>query len=226
MAGKSFFDVLRDSIHQIVSGGDVKEDSGPQQQRKMAAKADMEHAVIVLATEVMRLRGNASEETETMLFKFLEKNFGKTGVKRRKQVSDHVFVGPQAFTRMACEQLNALTTNESKLEIIKLLYSIASADDFITGKEHSTIQKIAGYLHIPSDELKSIKERYVRVNNPFAILEMDETIIISDVKAAYRKMVLRYHPDKRKDKVDTAEANRKFREIKRAYEQILRQLRD
>lgn len=225
MVGKSFFDVLRDSIHQIVSGEDVKEDSGPQQQRKIAAKADMEHAVIVLATEVMRLRGNASGDTETLLFKFLEKNFGKTGVKRRKQVSDHVFVGPQAFTRMACEQLNALATHESKFEIIKLLYDIASADDLVTAKEHSTIQKIAGYLGISAEELKSIRALYVRVHNPFAILEMEETIVVSEVKAAYRKMVLRYHPDKRKDKVDAEEANRKFREIKRAYEQILRQLK-
>ena len=224
MAGKSFFDVLRDSIHQIVSGEEVKEGSG-QQQRKMAAKADMEHAVIVLATEVMRLRGNASGDTEMMLFKFLEKNFGKTGVKRRKQVSDHVFVGPQAFTRMACEQLNALATHESKYEIIKLLYDIASADDLVTAKEHSTIQKIAGYLGISAEELKSIRALYVRVHNPFAILEMEDTIVVSDVKAAYRKMVLRYHPDKRKDKVDPDEANRKFREIKRAYEQILRQLK-
>lgn len=225
MAGKSFFDVLRDSIHQIVSGDDVKGDSGPQQQRKIAAKADMEHAVIVLATEVMRLRGNASGDTETLLFKFLEKNFGKTGVKRRKQVSYHVFVGPQAFTRMACEQLNSLATHESKSEIIRLLYDIAFADDLVTAKEHSTIQKIAGYLGISADELKMIRPLYVRVHNPFAILEMEETIVVSDVKAAYRKMVLRYHPDKRKDKVDMDEANRKFREIKRAYEQILRQLK-
>lgn len=225
MAGKSFFDVLRESIHQIVSGEEVTEDSGPQQQRKQAARADMEHAVIVLATEVMRLNGNASDETETMLFKFLERNFGKTGIKRRKQVSDHVFVGPQAFTRMACEQLKALSTHASHIEIIKLLYNIASADDFVTAKEHNTIQKISGYLGLSPEELKAVRQLYSKVNNPFALLEMEETIEVTKVKAAYRKMVLRYHPDKRKDKVDAEEANRKFREIKRAYEQIIRQLR-
>lgn len=225
MSAKTFFDVLKDSINQIVSGDESREESGSQKQRKQAIKNDIEGAIIVLAAEVMRVAGNATEGTEKILFDFLEKNFGKaTAVKRKKQVSEHLFVGPQAYTKMACEQLKSMTTHESKSEIIKLLYNIASADDFVSAREHTVIQKISRYLNITGTELSAIKEQYARVNNPFAVLEMDEVYTVTEVKAAYRKMVLKYHPDKRTDKVDAEEANRKFREIKKAYELILKQL--
>jgi DnaJ like chaperone protein len=226
MSAKTFFDVLKDSINQIVSGDESREESGSQKQRKQAIKNDIEGAIIVLAAEIMRVAGNASEDTEKILFDFLEKNFGKaTAVKRKKQVSEHLFVGPQAYTKMACEQLKSMATHESKFEIIKLLYNIASADDFVSAREHTVIQKISRYLNITAGELTAIKEQYVMVNNPFAILEMEEAYTVSEVKAAYRKMVLKYHPDKRTDKVDTEEANRKFREIKKAYELILKQIK-
>ncbi|MCW3128419.1 MAG: molecular chaperone DjlA [Bacteroidetes bacterium] len=226
MSAKTFFDVLRDSINQIVTGDEGKEESGSQKQRKTAIKNDIESAIIVLAAEVMRVSGNTSDETEKILFDFLEKNFGKvTMVKRKKLVSDHLFVGPQAYTKMACEQLKSMATHESKFEVIKLLYNIASADDFVNTKEHAVILKMSKYLGVAADELKSIKEQYVRVNNPFAILEMEENYTMDVVKLAYRKMVLKYHPDKRTDKVDTEEANRKFREIKKAYELILKQIK-
>ena len=225
MASRSFFDLLKDAVNQIVSGEEVKEDSGPQKQRKKAAQTDMENAVIILATEVMRL-GNTSDETEKILLTFLEKSFGKTQPKRSKQIADHLFVGPQAFTRMACEQLKSLATHDSRFEIIKLLYNIASVDDFVNAKEHSTIQKIAKYLNVSLDELRSIKEQYTRINNPFSMLEIEEVYTVAEVKRAYRKMVLKYHPDKRADGADEAEANGKFREIKKAYELLLKQLKD
>jgi DnaJ like chaperone protein len=95
----------------------------------------------------------------------------------------------------------------------------------VSAREHTVIQKISRYLNITAGELNAIKEQYVKVNNPFAILEMEEAYTVTEVKAAYRKMVLKYHPDKRTDKVDTEEANRKFREIKKAYELILKQIK-
>jgi DnaJ like chaperone protein len=225
MSSKDFFKTLRDSLSEIVNGDEKIGASESEKQRKQSAQSEIESAVIVLATEIMRLHGNSSTETQKMLTVFLDKNFGKvTASKRNKLINDHLFVGPQAFTRMACEQIKTLTTHGSKLEIIKLLYEIATYDDFIRAKENNTIQKIARYLEISIDELRTIKEKFGRINDPFVILEMEETVSVIKVKTAYRKVVLKYHPDKRKDKVSEEEANRKFREIKRAYELIIKKL--
>ena len=225
MSAKSFFDTLRDSINQIVSGDESTGESSGDQQRKQSAQDEIESAVIVLATEVMRLDGNYSNETQKILTDFLTKNFHKIPVARRdKMISDHLFVGPQPFTKMACEQLKSLATHESKFEILKLLYEIASYDDFIRQKENTVINKIAKYLEISPDELRTLREKFGRINDPFAILEIEETSSVTTVKAAYRKVVLKYHPDKRDKSIPAEEANRKFREVKKAYEMILKKL--
>lgn len=225
MPSKGFFNTLKDSINQIVSGDENTGTTAGEKQRKQAAHNEIESAIIVLATELMRLDGNYSSESKKILLDFLEKNFGKVNTaKRNKQINDHLFIGPQPFTKMACEQVKSLATHDSKLEIIRLLYEIATLDDFINTKENAVVQKIARYLDVSLDELRTIREKYGRINNPFVILEMEETVSVSKVKAAYRKMVLKYHPDKRKDKVPAEEANRKFREVKKAYEMIIKKL--
>ena len=222
---KDFFRTFKDSINQIVSGDEKPDPSGEEKQRKQTAYNEIESAVIVLATELMRLDGNYTSESRKVLIDFLEKNFGKVNTKKRNElINDHLFVGPQAFTKMACEQLKSLATHGSRHEIIRLLYEIATLDDFISTRENTVIAKMARYLEISPDELRSIKEKYGRINNPFVILEMEETVSIAMVKAAYRKVVLKYHPDKRKDKVPAEEANRKFREIKKAFEMIIKKL--
>jgi DnaJ like chaperone protein len=226
MSNNRFINSVIKSINQIVSGDEKTESPAGEKQRKQSAQNEIESAVIVLATELMRLNGNYSSETKKILFDFLEKNFGKaTAAKRNKLINDHLFAGPQPFTKMACEQLKSLTTHGSKHEIIKLLYEIASFDDFINAKENSVINKIAKYLEISVDELRALREKFGRINNPFAILEMEETVSVTEVKAAYRKVVLKYHPDKRMDKVSTEEANRKFREVKKAYEMVLKKIK-
>jgi DnaJ like chaperone protein len=225
MSSKDFFKTLRDSINQIMSGDEKTEPSAGDKQRQQSSLNEIESAVIVLATEIMRLDGNYSSETKKILFDFLETNFIKvSAAKRNKLINDHLFIGPQPFTRMACEQLKTLATHGSKSEIIKLLYEIATFDDFASTKENNTIQKIAKYLEISTGELRALKEKFGRINDPYDVLEMEETVSIAKVKAAYRKVVLKYHPDKRKDKVSTEDANRKFREVKRAFEIIMKKI--
>jgi DnaJ like chaperone protein len=225
MAAKGFFEVLRQSIRQIVSGDEKSGPSASELKRKKSSQQEIEAAVIVLAAEIMRIEGNYTAETRQILFEFLDKNFGKsTAAKRNKLLSSHILTGPQPFTKMACEQLKTMATQGSKNEIIKLLYQIATQDDFAQTKENNVIQKIARFLDISAEELRALKEKFSKINNPFTILEIEDTTSVTKVKAAYRKVVLKYHPDKRTGKVSDEEANRKFREVKRAYEVIMNKL--
>jgi DnaJ like chaperone protein len=225
MAAKNFFDTLRDSLNQIVSGNEKTEPSAGEKQRQQSAKEEIESAIIVLATEIMRLNGNESAETKKILIDFLNRNFGKgPAAKRNKQIEDHLFVGSQPFTKMACEQLKSLATRDSRQEVIRLLYEIASYDDFVSTKENSGINKVAKYLEISVDEMRALREKFGRIHDPYAVLEIEQTTSVTAVKAAYRKVVLKYHPDKRDSGISEEEASRKFREVKKAYEMILKKL--
>ena len=50
----------------------------------------------------------------------------------------------------------------------------------------------------------------------YKILELDNYATIDDIKKAYRKFAIKYHPDKNPDNKEQAEA--KFKEISQAYE--------
>lgn len=52
----------------------------------------------------------------------------------------------------------------------------------------------------------------------YAILGIDKSAKSDDIKKAYRKLVLQYHPDKIKDHSKKEEAKKKFQEIQEAYD--------
>ena len=50
----------------------------------------------------------------------------------------------------------------------------------------------------------------------YRILEVSETATQEEIKKAYRKLALKYHPDKNPDNQE--EAKKKFQEVSKAYE--------
>lgn len=50
----------------------------------------------------------------------------------------------------------------------------------------------------------------------YKVLEVNKNSTTADIKKAYRKLALKWHPDKNPDNQD--ESNRKFKEISEAYE--------
>ncbi|KAL6436291.1 hypothetical protein ACFW04_004684 [Cataglyphis niger] len=50
----------------------------------------------------------------------------------------------------------------------------------------------------------------------YKVLEVQRTVSSADIKKAYRKLALKWHPDKNPDNLE--EANRRFKEISEAYE--------
>ncbi|XP_054007241.1 dnaJ homolog subfamily B member 3 isoform X3 [Hylaeus anthracinus] len=53
----------------------------------------------------------------------------------------------------------------------------------------------------------------------YKILEVQRTASSGDIKKAYRKLALRWHPDKNPENLD--ESNKKFKEISEAYEVLI-----
>lgn len=202
----------------------VEKKLNPQQR---AHQKEIEASILVLAAAVIRCDRNYTHSTEKYISDFIAKNFGgAVHAKRIKSVGEHIDGGTEPFVIIACKELKLLTTHDSRIHIVNFLFGVADSDDYINAKETRCIHRIARYLDVNDKDFKQVKELFVRENNPYKILGIEEGATLVQVKAAYRKMILKFHPDKRDEGITEEEANAKFRDIQRAFEVIEKILDD
>ena len=130
----------------------------------------------------------------------------------------------QAAHEIEIQNAILVTTYDSRVSITQFLFGVAGADDFVNAKELRCLSRIATYLGVSDKDFKEIKQAFLQTSSPYAVLGVDEEATIEQVKIAYRKMVLKFHPDKREAHITEEEANIKFREIQRAFELIKEKL--
>jgi DnaJ like chaperone protein len=85
------------------------------------------------------------------------------------------------------------------------------------------IQKISTYMSITDSDFQSLRAMFVSMTDAsYKILEIEPTSADEDVKKAYRRMAMKYHPDKVSHLGEDFKqvANEKFKKVQSAYEQI------
>lgn len=111
----------------------------------------------------------------------------------------------------------------SRLQMLHFLYGIAYADGRLDANELNILEIIAGYIGINSKDLGSIKAMFViETDSAYKVLEIEPDATEEEIKKAYRKMALKYHPDKVAylgEDIKKA-ATEKFQKLNEAYEII------
>jgi DnaJ like chaperone protein len=126
-------------------------------------------------------------------------------------------------TRQVCMQIQQMMDHPSRLQLLHFLFGIAKADTHVTENEIRQIYTISGYLGISSKDFESIKAMfYNSSDNAYKILEINKSATVDEIKAAYRKMAKKYHPDKviHLGQEHQKGAEEKFRQVQEAYEQL------
>lgn len=83
-----------------------------------------------------------------------------------------------------------------KLQLYHYLVSLGSCDGLVQG-EIDALEVIASYIGLSKAEADSIFAQFRPSNDSnYRILEIDPNASDDDVKKAYRKMAVKYHPDK------------------------------
>lgn len=112
--------------------------------------------------------------------------------------------------------------------MIDILVRVAAADGTIQQSEERLIAQAARIFRIPDSLLASILQRYSRFSTSlaksYAVLGLEPNASVDEIKRAYRKLSIDFHPDtiasKGLPEEFTAFATEKFRSIQEAYETI------
>ncbi len=217
MANRFSFNSLFNTVSKLIDEEVTEAKLSPQQK---SHQQEIENSVLVLAAAVLRCDKNFNARTEEVLTGYFARHFGSKGKAQRiTAVSGHMETGTEPFVKIACKELKLLTTHDSHKNIVYFLFTIAAADDFINARETRCIHRIAGYLGISAKDFNELKQNFLSMDSPYFILGIEEGASLEEAKSAYRKMILKYHPDKAKGKT-SEEDSLKFREVKRAFEAI------
>jgi len=207
-------------------GSTEKVHSGQTYSRR-TTEADFKASLLVMMACVMKADGNVQKKELDVVKRFLVANFGEEGALDALQMLKKLLDQPINEVEVA-SQINLYMNYSAKLQLIRLLFDIAYADGDVNVAELNVIQRISNTFNISSADFQSLKAPYIKnvdQNWAYKALEIEPSASIDDIKKAYRRMAMKYHPDKVANLGDDIKksATEKFRSVNEAYEQLKKQ---
>ena len=208
----------------FTSGIQVNEhgDRGSPQGRGATRGGDFAMALVVLSAAVMNADGKVLKSELEFVKKFLKLNFGD-------DMSDQLLLllrealKQNVDVRGVAMQIRTNMDHPKRLLLLQYLYGIAKADGNVDKTEIDLIRTIARHLGISAKDITSIEEPFNTGSaNPYKVLEITKNATDTDVKKAYRKLAIKFHPDKIGDLGEgpKKQAKERFLQVQSAYEEI------
>lgn len=125
--------------------------------------------------------------------------------------------------REVCLQMRQYMSYEERLHLLYFLTGLAEADGHVDGNEQDTLNKIRMYLGLNPHDYQSVKATYRHdLTSDYAVLEITKEATDEEVKKAYKKMAIKYHPDKVAHLGDDMQksAKEKFQRLNQAHDNI------
>lgn len=182
-------------------------------------------SLLVLSAAVMKADGKVMKSELDYVKAFFARQFGEARAKELMLVLRELLKQPVDLPGV-CRQIRANMAHPMRLQLLHYLFGIAVADGSLAAGELRIIEETARHLGISQKDYESIRAMFgTDEESAYKVLEIDAEATDAEVKKAFRKMALKYHPDKLGDlgpEVEQA-AREKFTKVQEAYEAVKKQ---
>jgi DnaJ like chaperone protein len=182
-------------------------------------------SLLVLVAAVMKSDGKTMKSELTFVKEFFVRNFGLDSANEALVLLRDLLQQNIPVTDV-CHQIQRNMDYSSRLQLMHFLFGIAQADGEFHPEELKMIAHIAVNLGISSRDYESIKSMFIKnTDSAYKILEIEKSATDEEIKKAYRKMAMKYHPDKVSYLGEDFQkaAKEKFQKVNEAYEEIKKQ---
>ena len=189
---------------------------------RKTAQGDFGVSLLVLVAAVMKADGAVVKSELDYVKQFFVRQFGKESAKEAILLLKDI-LKQDIMVRDICVQISKNMDYSSRLQLLHLLFNVSLADGKVNKAETELIEKISGALGISSSDFVSIRNMFIpETDSSYKILEVEPSATNDEVKKAYRKMAMKYHPDKVSHLGDDFRktADEKFKKVNEAYEKI------
>jgi len=155
-----------------------------------------------------------------------------------RSVFNSALAGGPSFETLADRFYVVFNGNPAVFQILMdMFYNVASDDGRISAREQEMLDYAARRFAIPAGVIEALRRKYGMASasgsgygysggsgsRAYAVLGLTESATETEIKKAYRRLILEYHPDTvaQKGGPEFKEyATKKFVEIQQAYEEI------
>jgi DnaJ like chaperone protein len=194
-------------------------------QRRPSTYGDFSASLLVLSAAVMKADGKFLKSELDYVRKFFALQFGEAHAQQEMLLLKEL-LRKEIPLQQVCLQIRQYMPAAERLQLLHYLFGIAKADGVVDKTEVDVIFTISSYLGIPQADFISLRAMYFRdVDRDYKILEIEAGASDEEVKKAYRRMAIKYHPDKVSqlgEEVQKA-AKEKFQKLQDAYDNIRKQ---
>lgn len=191
-------------------------------------------SMLVMASYIIKADGRVMHSEMNYVRRFLRTNFGEASVHEGERILLNLFEqrkqmesqDPLAFKnsiRDCGAQIAANLPYEARLQLLDFLVNIAKSDGKVCGKELAALKEVARYMGLSAEEVESMLNLGGNsLDGAYKVLEVEPTATNEEVRASYRRLALKHHPDKVAmlgDDIKKA-AEEKFQSINNAKEMI------
>ena len=192
------------------------------QARGTGNRQEFAAAMMVLSAAVMKADGKLLKSELNYIRNFFKNQFGEEVAKEQVVILQRL-LKQDIPLRQVCAEIKYVLPHSARLQLMHYLFGIAKADGHVHSSETNMIRRIAGYLGISQADYESIQAMFAKdPMSAYKILEINSEATEAEIKRAYRKMAVKYHPDKvanlGEEHQEAAEA--KFIKVQEAYETI------
>ena len=192
-------------------------------QQRSTTSSDVPNMLIALSAAVMKADGKVLRAELDYVKAFFAQQFGpQFNQQHLKTLKQYLDSGNIPLARI-CQDIRTRMQPAVRVQLLHYLFGIAKADGDVSDPEIRVIQQIADMMGVSNVDFESVKNMFYRnVNSDYKVLGIDETATDDEVKKAYRKMAIKFHPDKVAQMGEEYQkgAKEKFQNIQESYEAI------
>lgn len=191
-------------------------------------------SMLVMASYIIRADGRIMHSEMEYVRQFLRNNFGEQAVSEGQQILLNLFEerkrmeqqSPNAFKNTIHDcgaQIAANLSYEERLQLLSFLANIAKSDGHISPEEIEALKEVAVYMGLSAREAESMLNLGgSSLEEAYKVLEITPDATDQEVRAAYRRLALKHHPDRVATLGEDVKkaAEEKFQEINNAKERI------
>jgi DnaJ like chaperone protein len=197
-------------------------DSKGQLYQTSTRRGDYAASLLVLVAAVMKADGRVMKSELDYVKNYFNKRFGQETAQEAVVMLRDI-LKQDIPLKAVTQQLNQRLDYSYRLEMIHFLFGIATADAGVSDAEKRMIRSIAEFMNITASDLESIQAMFISASDAaYKILEIEPNVSDEELKKAYRRMAMKYHPDKVAHLGEDFKkvAQEKFRKVKDAYDSI------